>query len=231
MNICCHTGQSCHRFSLASGCDQNGLLRRIILKLVDLDQCLIRNIEISQFLCNLDDIHHASSLYDHLTVIFTCRIDDLLHTVYIWRKCCNDNSGIFMLCKNMIKCDTYRTLWLCKSWSLGIGTVWHQCQYAFLTDLCKSLQIDRITIYRCIIYFKVSCMHNNTGRWIDCQCCRILNTVVCLNKFNTKLSQIDRLSVSDNFSSCTAEQIVFRQLFLNDSHRKLCRIDRKIQFS
>ena len=83
MHICCHTRQSCHRFSLASGCDQNGLLRRIILKLVDLDQCLIRNIEISQFLCNLDDVHHASSLYDHLTVIFTCRIDDLLHTVYI----------------------------------------------------------------------------------------------------------------------------------------------------
>ena len=69
-----------------------------------------------------------------------------------------------MLCKNVVKCNTYRTLRLGKSRSLRIGTVRHQCQYTFLSDLCKSLQIDRITVYRCIIYFKVSCMHNDTGR-------------------------------------------------------------------
>ena len=52
-----------------------------------------------------------------------------------------------------------------------------------------------------------------------------------LDKFDTELTQIDRLSVSYNFSSCTAKQIVLRQLLLDDSHRKLGRIDRKIQFS
>lgn len=44
-----HSRQSRHRLSLTSGCDKNHFLRRIILHLIDLDQCVFRHIQISQF--------------------------------------------------------------------------------------------------------------------------------------------------------------------------------------
>ena len=69
-----------------------------------------------------------------------------------------------MLCKNVVKCNTYRTLRLGKSRSLRIGALTHQCKNALLTDLRKTLQIDGISKYRCIINFKVSCVYHDSYR-------------------------------------------------------------------
>ena len=49
VDIGCHTGKCRHGLTLASGCDQNYLVIRIILHLIDLDQSILRNLQISKF--------------------------------------------------------------------------------------------------------------------------------------------------------------------------------------
>ena len=66
---------------------------------------------------------------------------------------------------------------------------------------------------RCIIHLKVSGVYDNSGRRIDRQCGCILNTVVCLNKLNPELAQIDRLTMLNNFALCAAQKIVFLQIY------------------
>ena len=43
-----HSGQSRHGLALASGCDQHHLLRRIILHLVNLNQRVVRHVQVAQ---------------------------------------------------------------------------------------------------------------------------------------------------------------------------------------
>ncbi len=228
MHIRRHAGQRRHRFSLAACRDQNSLLRRIILKLIDLDQCLVRYIQIPQFLGHLNDIHHAAPLNHYLAVIFAGRIDDLLHTVHIGRKGRNNDPRVLMFRENMVKSDPDRPLRLCETLTLRIGAVRHQGKHALLPDLRKPLQIYRISEYRSIIYLEISRMHDDTSRGIKRQRRRVLDTVVCLDEFNPELSQVDRLPMLHHFPACCPEQVMLRKLPLDDSHCKLRRIDRKI---
>ena len=164
MDICRHTGKRCHGFTLASGCDQNYLLIRIVLHLVDLDQCLIRDTEVSKFCCSCDNIYHTAAFYCNLTSETVCSIDDLLYTVYVRRKSRDNDSVCLIFIKKIIKYMTDRTLGHSEAASFSVGTVTHQCQYTFLTNLSETLQVDRISKYRCVIYFEVTGVNNDTSR-------------------------------------------------------------------
>ena len=164
VDIRCHTGKRSHRFTLASCCNQHYLLIRIILNLIDLNQGLIRNAEISKLCCSSNNIYHAAAFHCNLTTKSICCIDDLLYTVYIRRKSRDNNSVCLIFIKEIIEYMSNRTLRHRKSTSLSICTVAHQCQYTFLADLGKTLQINSISKYRCVIHFKVTCMHYDTCR-------------------------------------------------------------------
>ncbi len=93
-----------------------------------------------------------------------------------------------MLLKQNVKGLTDRALRRCKAGTLRIRGITHQRQYTLFTDLGKALQVNGITKDRCIIHLKVTGMHNNTGRGIDRECCRIHDTVIRLDKFDPELS-------------------------------------------
>ena len=133
-----------------------------------------------------------------------------------------------MFRKNMVKGYSYRPFRLRKAFPLRIGAVAHQRQYALLSDFSEPLQINRIAKHRCIIHLKVTRMDHNACRRVNGKRGRILNTVVGFNKLNPEMSQIDRLSVSDFFSSGTPQKIMLRKLPLNDTHCQFSSIDRKI---
>ena len=164
MHVGCHTGKCCHGLALASGCDQHHLLIRIILHLIQLDQGILRHVQIAKLCRRADNIDHTATLYHTFASIFIGRIDDLLYTVHIGCKRCNDDPCIFMLCENIIKRLTNGTLGHRKSFSLCIGTIAHQCQHTLFADFSKTLQIDRISEYRSVIHFKVTGVHHDTCR-------------------------------------------------------------------
>ena len=200
MDIRSHSGKSRHGFTLASCCDQNNFFIRIIFYLVNFYQSIFRNTKISEFRSNGNDIDHASSFYDYLPSIMICRIDNLLYTVYIGCKGRYQNTVVRMFTEDRIKGFANSTLRLGKSRTFCIGTVTHQSQYAFFPNLTKTLQVNGISVYRCVIYFKISGMDNDSCAGIDCQSCRILNTVVCPNKLYTEAAKINMLTVFYDFS-------------------------------
>jgi len=71
-------------------------------------------------------------------------------------------------------------------------------------------------------------MHDDSSRGIDCQSRCILDAVVCLDKLDPELAQVDGLAVSDHFPSGASHQVVFCKLLLDNTHGKLCGIDWKI---
>ena len=199
VDACCHTGKCCHGLTLASGCDQYQLVIRVILHLVDLDQGLIRNAKISKLCRCGDNIDHAAAFYRYLAAEAVCCIDDLLHTVYIGREGGNDNTCSLIFIEKVVKYMSYCTLRHGKARTLCIGGITHNCKNTLAADLCKTLQVNGITEYRCIIYLEVSCMHHNSNRGINSQCRCILDTVVGLNKLDGKITKVDHLTVFDLF--------------------------------
>lgn len=120
---------------------------------------------------------------------------------------------------------SHRTLRHGKSRSLRIGTLTHQCKYTFLSDLCKALQIDGISEYRCVIYLEVSCVYHDSYRRVNGKRGCILDTVVGLDKFHSKISEIDHLSVFYFFQFRRTHKIVLFQFVADQSQCQLCSID------
>ena len=58
-----HPGQSSHGLSLASRGDQDRRLRRIVMQLLNIDERILRNPDISKFHCRRDDIDHAPAFH------------------------------------------------------------------------------------------------------------------------------------------------------------------------
>ena len=209
MDICRHTGKSRHRLALASCSNKNHFVIWIILNLIDLHQGLVRDLKIPQFCGGADHIYHAPSLYRYFSAIFIGRINDLLHSVYIRGKGCDNDPGVPMLGKNIIKCSAHSTFGHGKALSFRIGTVAHQRQNTLLSDLCESLQVNGIPEYRSIIHLKISCMDHCACRRIDGQGRSILDAVVCLDKFDPEAAQINRLSMFYHFSFSAPQQVMF----------------------
>ena len=164
VNAGCHSGEGSHGLSLAARGDQRNLLIRVIPKLVDLNERLVRNLQIPQLRGCADNIYHAPALHSHLPAVFIGRIDDLLHPVHIGGKGRYDDPGILVFRKYIVKGLTHGALRHGKSLTLRIGTVAHECQYAFLSDLRKPLQVNGISKYRCIVHLKVACVHHDPCR-------------------------------------------------------------------
>ena len=164
MDAGCHTGQSSHGLALASGGDQHGGLRRIVFQLVNVNERSVGNIDIPQFTGNINDGYHAAAFHHYLSAVFISRIYYLLHTVYIGSKGSHDNAVVRMLCKNRIKGLSHAALGHGKAGTGGIGTVCHHGKDALLSQLCKALQVDGITEYRCIIDLKVASVEHNADR-------------------------------------------------------------------
>ena len=103
MHATCHTAECSHTLTLASGCDDNRLIPWIILQLLDINQCVLRNINTVQVGSGLYDIHHTSSFHDYFPAKLICRVNNLLYTVNIGCKGCNNDSRLFMFFKQRIK--------------------------------------------------------------------------------------------------------------------------------
>ena len=200
MDISRHTGESRHRLALASCSDQDYLVVRVILDLIDLHKSLVRDPQITQFRRGTDDVYHTASFYGYFSSVFIGRIDDLLDSVHIGSKGSDNDPVIPVFGKNIVKSLAHGPLRHGKPFSFCIGTVAHQGQHTLLADLRKSLEINGISEYRSIIHLKIPCMDHCSRRGIDRQGRSVLNTVVRLDEFDPEAAQINRLSVLDHFS-------------------------------
>ena len=164
MHVGRHPGEGCHGLALTSGGDKNHLLVGIILHRLNINESVFRNVKIAKLRGCRDDVYHTPALDNHFSSIFISRIDDLLHTVHVGSECGDDNTGIFMLRKNIVEGFSHGALGHRKARPLRIGAVTHQSQNAFLSQLSKTLEIDGITENRRIVHLEISRMDHDACR-------------------------------------------------------------------
>ena len=172
-------------------------LRRIVLQLLNLNQCIIRHIDIAKLCSSGDDIDHAASLDDYFSVILISRINNLLHTVYIGCERCNDNSGVASVLQT--ECQWYVPTvfsdWV-KPGRSALVLSHISASTPFFPISPKRCRSIAISVYRRIIYLKVSGVYNSSCRRINRQSGGIRNTVVGLDKLYPELPEINGLSVA-----------------------------------
>ena len=193
VDACCHTGKCCHGLTLASGCDQYQLLIRVILHLVDLDQGLIRDIRrypsSAAVVMTLTMLRPSTATlrpkrYAVLMICCTRSTLDAKVAMII-------RAVLYSLKRLSNTCPTVRSD-MVKPGRSALVESHITARTPLRADLCKTLQVNGITEYRCIIYLEVSCMHHNSNRGINSQCRCILDTVVGLNKLDGKITKVDR---------------------------------------
>ncbi len=224
-----HAREGRHGFSLASRRDQNQLLIRVILHLLQGDQRILRNLDISQFLRCRDHVHHGPPFNHHPAVIFVGSIDDLLYPVHVRREGRNDQAAVCVFRKDRVKCESDRLLRGGISGPFRIRGVAHQRQHALPSDLREPLQIDCVTENRCVVHLEISRVHDRARRAVNGKCHRILDRVIRPDELHSQLSEVDRLAGMYDLSSCCLQKLMLRKLQFDQTHGQLRRVDRNIQ--
>ena len=147
----------------------------------------------------------------------------------IGRECSYHDAVFRCIFKNLIKHLAYILFRHSKAFSFRIGTVTHQEQYTLFTQFSKTLQVDDLTIDRCVVYFKVACMHYYTNRCMDRQRYCISNRVVCMDEFHHHLTQFHFFTGHHCMSCCGIQHFVFSQLVFQQTQCQQCTKYRHIQ--
>ena len=164
MNVSRHSGQRRHGFSLAAGRHKHHLLVRIVPHHIDVNQRILRYLQIAELRSNGNDVDHAPAFYDNLPSVLVRYIDDLLHPVHVGGECRNNETLLPVLRENQVERPADGLLRHRKSRPLRVRAVAHQGQHTFLSDLGKTLQINGITEYRRVIYLEIARMNDCSGR-------------------------------------------------------------------
>ena len=186
-----HSWKSSHSLTLTSRSYKHYLVISVILHLLYLNKCSLRNIKITQITCSCNDISHRSSLDYNFSSIFVRIMNNLSYTVNIGCKCCNNNSAVPVIIKDTVKCTSYCSFRHRISRLHYISTVTHKCQYALFTNFSYTLKIYCFTKYRRIINLKISRMEYNSCRSCNCKGSSICNTMISSYKFNSEISKIN----------------------------------------
>ena len=176
--------------------------------MLHIDQRILRNRQIAKICRRRNNINHAPSFHDDFPAIFKRGINDLLHAVYVGGKRGDNDSGISVFRKNIVKRPSNGSFRHGKSRPLRIGAVAHQRKHAFLSDFSQSRQINRVSKYRRIIHLEISGMHDDSSRGINGKRGCILNAVIRFDKFHPEVAKIDVLPVLYNLAFDLRQHIV-----------------------
>ena len=89
-----HPIQCGHALALAAGGDDHDLVFGELIDMLDIGHDILRNIHIAQHSGNPEDVFHAPTRDRYLTVVFGRNRDDLLKTMHVRGKGCDDDSLI-----------------------------------------------------------------------------------------------------------------------------------------
>ena len=224
----CHSAQSRHRLTLASGSNQHHFIKRQSVCHVDIHQNTTWNLQITQFNRGCHNIDHAASRNRNFLVVFCSIIDDLLDSVDIGREGRNDDSAISRHLEQFVKRLSYCALARRAARHLHIGGIRQKCQNTLFAQLSKTTQINDAAFNWSIIDLKVSSLYNNAGWGMNRHRTGIRNRVVYPNKFHRHTACLDNVSrFYFGHANLIAQSMLFELVF-NQSHCQLGCIQRSV---
>ena len=117
-----HARQRRHRLALTARRDDDNLIRRIEIDLVDVDNRAFRRGNITHLKGDRDHVHHAAAQHGDLSLVAHRRVDDLLDAVDVRGKRGDDNA-LLRVMKRFVKRRADRALAGRMPLALRVGTV------------------------------------------------------------------------------------------------------------
>ena len=158
---------------------------------------------------------HAASVNGHFSAAAHRGIDNLLNSVHVGSEGGHNNPAARIFIKNGLDRFADRPFRHGKSFTQGIGGVAAKSQYPFLSQLCKAGQIDRISVNRGIVHFKVAGMNHGSCGTGNRESGVIRNAVVRTNILYLKIAGCNRHAIADNFPLCHVFHAQFFELTVN----------------
>ena len=214
----CHTAERRHTLSLAARRDDDCLFAGIILELVHADQRVLRNIETAQFRGRRNDIDHTAAFHHNFASVLVSGVDDLLHAVHVGSKSRDDDPRVPVILEELIDRPADRSLRRSKAGSLRICGVAQKGKNSLSSQFRKSLQIDRVAVYRRVVDFEVACVDHDAGRCIERKGCRIHDAVIGLDKLDAETSKVHGRAEAHDLSLGRLQHSPLSELVLNDAH-------------
>ena len=189
-----HPAERGQRLTLAAGGNQDNLIERQAVCNIDVDQDSARNLQVAQLDGGCHNIDHAASGHRNLFIVFHRIVNNLLDAVDVGGKGRNNDSAVPCHLEQLIEGFADRPLARGAARHLDIGGVRQQRQNALAAQLAQSAKVDDSAFDWCIVYFKVSGLHNNSRRSVDCQRTGIRDRVVHADKFHRHTASLDNIS-------------------------------------
>ena len=220
-----HAAQSRHAFTLAAGRNDDRFVPGIIFELVDVDQCVLGNIEHVELGGRIDDVDHAAALDNDLAPVFVCVVDDLLDAVHVGGKGSHDQSGVRMVAEDLIDAPADCLLGRCVAGTHGVCGVAQEGQNALPAQFGKPLQVNGISVNRSVVDLEVTGVDNDACRRGDGQGCRVHDAVVGLDEFDPEVTQGHNIPEGHDVSLGSTQQVVLPQLVFDNAHGQTRSVD------
>ena len=224
-----HAGERTHRLALGTGRDEHDLLRRVLVHVLDVDDGVLRYLEIAQLQRRRDDVDHAASQNGDLSAVLCCHVDDLLDAVDIRGEGRDDDALALCLRKELV--EGFTDLPFCRgiARTLGIGGIRHQRKNASVSKLTEASQINGAAVDGRIIDLEVARMDENARRGMDRHADRIRDGVVDLDELDCHAAHADGLARLDGiFDQPCRCRLCSSSLCLMSPKRQAGAVDRRI---
>ena len=187
-------------------------------------------MHIAQLLRHGSVVDHAAAAEGHLAAILHGQIDDLLHTVDVGRKGCNDDALVAGAGKQAAHTGGHLLLGGGKARALCVGGVAQQGQHTALPILGQGGQVGHAAGQRGVIDLKVAGLNDGTGRAVDGKGHGIRDGVVHMDGLHGEAAQFDLLPGHDLHKLGLAGKAELFQLVLDQAAGQAGAVHRYAEF-
>ena len=227
-----HAGQCREGFALAARGDEDDLLRRILVDLLNVDQDTVRHMQITKFLGHLGIGDHAAAIHRDFAARLDGQVDDLLDTVNIGRKSRHDDALVPRPGKqaaNPLGDGLFRGG---KAGTLGVGGICQQSQHAAAAVLGNGGEVGHgIPGKRGVVDLEVAGMDYDTRWALDGKGQGVRDGVIDMDGLHREAAETDLLTGTDLHKIGAGRKAVLFQLVADQADGQLGRIDGHIELA
>ena len=183
-----HAVQGGHGLALAAGGDDDHLVARQLVELLDIHHHVVRDIHIAQHLGHAQDVLHAAPGDADLAAVLHRHVDDLLQAVDVGGEGGDDDALVAAL-EELVEARADLALGVGVAGLFHIGGVAHQRENALVAQLAQAHQIHHAAGDRRHVDLEVAGVDDGADGRGDGQGHRVGDRVVHMDKLHREVAQ------------------------------------------
>ena len=219
-----HAVERGHLLALRAGRDDDLLVKRHGLDLVDVHDRVFGKLHVAEVGRHLGDIFHAASGDGDLASAFCRSVDDLLDAVDVGGEG-RDDDALPAALKQAAEGPAHRALRHRIARTLDIRRVGEQREDALLAKLAEAGEVNDLTVDRRGVDLEVAGVDGHAETGVDRKGHRVRDGVVDVDEFHAEFAGLDRHARFDRDDLGGLEQPVLLELETDQSRRQARAVD------